>query len=658
MKLKSFKLRHTILVVGFLLALIFPLLILKYQNKQENLVINNTLDTYAKLIEKEINSYVEMTSALEGVINFFSDDISEDEFNAIAQALYNTSPWAKSIQYVPQGIVTYSYPLEGNEEAIGHNLFEDPKRVKDVTFSRDNNIILLSGPYSLKQGGTGFILRNPYYNLDENNNSVFGGFSVVILSVQTLVDEFAENDLHKMDYSYQIYVINENGDKTVLAGDEDMDLSEANIMDLDTINNDWHLALYKNKSYHYYKTSIFVFILIMMIALSLYLLILTYERKKQNEIKEHDNRLKHEILSHLSHEMKTPLSIILGIAQEQIENPDISQEQINNYNSISHYGKYLLNSITNLLNMEDIKEGKFVLQKSETNLQTLCDEIQDISTYLTKEFDVKFTYEFKNTNSYIESVITDKVHLEQAIIYLIDNAVKFRREENPFVELYISYTPIDDTHLILEFEVNDNGVGISKEFLPHIFDGFKKEISDASSDLKGFGIGMFIVKSLITQFDGTIEVKSKKNVGTNIKLNVPMEIRKMENIENNLIFRCKHVLVCEDNRVNAKLLIKILESVGMIVDFAEDGAVGLDMFKNKSYDIVLMDIRMPVMDGYEAARKMRELNQYVPIVAVSANALDSDIKKTIESGMNDHVAKPFNKQVLLTKIKLQLQNSK
>ncbi len=658
MKLKSFKLRHTILVVGFLLALIFPSLILKYQNKQENLVINNTLDTYAKLIEKEITSYVEMTSALEGVINFFSDDISEDEFNAIAQALYNTSPWAKAIQYVPQGIVTYSYPLEGNEEAIGHNLFEDPKRVKDVTFSRDNNIILLSGPYSLKQGGTGFILRNPYYNLDENNNSVFGGFSVVILSVQTLVDEFAENDLHKMDYSYQIYVINENGDKTVLAGDEDMDLSKANIMDLDTINNDWHLALYKNKSYHYYKTSIFVFILIMMIALSLYLLILTYERKKQNEIKEHDNRLKHEILSHLSHEMKTPLSIILGIAQEQIENPDISQEQINNYNSISHYGKYLLNSITNLLNMEDIKEGKFVLQKSETNLQTLCDEIQDISTYLTKEFDVKLTYEFKNTNPYIESVITDKVHLEQAIIYLIDNAVKFRREENPFVELYISYTPIDDTHLILEFEVNDNGVGISKEFLPHIFDGFKKEISDASSDLKGFGIGMFIVKSLITQFDGTIEVKSKKNVGTNIKLNVPMEIRKMENIENNLIFRCKHVLVCEDNRVNAKLLIKILESVGMIVDFAEDGAVGLDMFKNKSYDIVLMDIRMPVMDGYEAARKMRELNQYVPIVAVSANALDSDIKKTIESGMNDHVAKPFNKQVLLTKIKLQLQNSK
>ncbi|MGH4036462.1 MAG: response regulator [Sphaerochaeta sp.] len=658
MKLKSFKLRHTILVVGFLLALIFPSLILKYQNKQENLVINNTLDTYAKLIEKEINSYVEMTSALEGVINFFSDDISEDEFNAIAQALYNTSPWAKSIQYVPQGIVTYSYPLEGNEEAIGHNLFEDPKRVKDVTFSRDNNIILLSGPYSLKQGGTGFILRNPYYNLDQNNNPVFGGFSVVILSVQTLVDEFAENDLHKMDYSYQIYVINENGDKTVLAGDENMDLSKANIMDLETINNDWHLALYKNKSYNYYKTSIFVFILIMMIALFLYLLILTYERKKQNEIREHDNRLKHEILSHLSHEMKTPLSIILGIAQEQIENPDISQEQINNYNSISHYGKYLLNSITNLLNMEDIKEGKFVLQKAETNLQTLCDEIQDISTYLTKEFDVKLTYEFKNTNPYIESVITDKVHLEQAIIYLIDNAVKFRREENPFVELYISYKPIDDTNLILEIEVNDNGVGISKEFLPHIFDGFKKEISDASSDLKGFGIGMFIVKSLITQFGGTIEVKSKKNVGTNIKLNVPMEIRKMENIENNLIFKCKHVLVCEDNRVNAKLLIKILESVGMIVDFAEDGAVGLEMFKNKSYDIVLMDIRMPVMDGYEAARKMRELNQYVPIVAVSANALDSDIKKTIESGMNDHVAKPFNKQVLLTKIKLQLQNSK
>ena len=658
MELKNFKTRHTILIIGFLLSLMFPIFILNYQKKQENIVIKNTLDTYGKLIEKEIYSYIEMTSALEGVINFFADDINEKEFNAIAQALYNTSPWAQAIQYVPQGIVKYSYPLEGNEEAIGHNLFEDPKRVKDATFSRDNNTILLSGPYSLKQGGTGFILRNPYYNLDKENNPIFGGFSVVILSIQTLIDEFSGNNLKEMDYRYQIYVINENGDKTVLSGDENLDLSKATIMDLETVNNDWHLALYKNKSYHYYKTSIFVFFFIIMVTLSLYLLLLTYERRKENEIKEHDNRLKNEILSHLSHEMKTPLNIILGIAEEQVENPNISQEEINNYHSISHYGKYLLNSITNLLNMEDIKNGKFVLQTSETNLQALCDEIQDISLYVTKKFNVTLNYEFKNTDSYIETVITDKVHLEQAIIYLIDNAVKFRREEDPNVDLYISYTLIDATHLMLEFEINDDGVGISKEFIPHIFDGFKREISDASSDLKGFGIGMFIVKSIITQFDGTIEVKSKKNVGTNIKLYVPMEIKKMENIENNVIFRGKQVLVCEDNKVNAKLLIKILESVGMIVDFAENGSVGLDMFKNKSYDIVLMDIRMPVMDGYEAARNIRELNQYVPIVAVSANALDSDIKKTIESGMNDHVAKPLNRQVLLTKIKLQLQNSK
>ena len=429
-------------------------------------------------------------------------------------------------------------------------------------------------------------------------------------------------------------------------------------MDLETINNDWHLALYKNKSYQYYKTSILIFFFIIMITFSLYLLLLTYERRKENEIKEHDNRLKNEILSHLSHEMKTPLNIILGIAQEQVENPNTSQEQINNYHSISHYGKYLLNSITNLLNMEDIKNGKFILQTAETNLQGLCDEIQDISLYITKKFDVKLNYEFKNSDTYIESVITDKVHLEQAIIYLIDNAVKFRREEDPNVDLYISYTIIDETHLMLEVEINDDGIGISKEFIPHIFEGFKKEISDASSDLKGFGIGMFIVKSIITQFDGTIDVKSKKNVGTNIKVKVPMQIKKMGKIEDNMIFRCKHVLVCEDNKVNAKLLIKILESVGMNVDFAENGSVGLDMFKNKSYDIVLMDIRMPVMDGYEAARKIRELNRYVPIVAVSANALDSDIKKTFESGMNDHVAKPLNKQILLNKIKHQLQKSK
>ena len=247
--------------------------------------------------------------------------------------------------------------------------------------------------------------------------------------------------------------------------------------------------------------------------------------------------------------------------------------------------------------------------------------------------------------------------MEQAIIYLIDNSIKFRKAENAFLHLKVSCSQIDDTRVNLEFDIIDNGIGISKEFIPHLFDGFKKEISDASSDLHGFGVGMYITKSIINQLEGTIDVKSRKNVGTNITIKVPMEISKMKDTENYSIFKCKRVLTCEDNKINAKILKKILESEGMVVDVAENGLIGVNMFNKNHYDIVLMDIRMAVMDGYEAAREIRKVDKLVPIVAVSANALDSDIKKTIESGMNDHVAKPINKEHLFNIMKLHLQHS-
>lgn len=658
MKLKKFKIQYIILIIGLIISIFLQAINMHINKERDELVIDNLLKKYTEIIENYVNRYVELTSAFEGVIKFFDEDLTIDEFNALASDLYNTNPNVLSIQYVPNGIVKYSYPLKGNEEAIGHDLFKDPKRVKDVTYSRDNDIILLSGPYNLKQGGLGLILRNPYYKLDKSGNKIFGGFSVCVLSTEKLFKELPSKELSNLGYKYQISAINENGDKIILGGDENFISKLAHTKNLEIGDKQWLLAVYKENSFNSYENSIIIFFGFLFFTLIIYFSFLAFDRKKESKIKEYEDNVKQEILSHLSHEMKTPLSIILEISSEQLEEENLPKNQFDNYSSILHYGKYLFNSINNLLNVEDIKEGKFIIDKKNIDVEEMCYEIQKIAKYESEKNDVSFEYHFEDLPDKIISVKTDNIHLSQAIIYLIDNSIKFKKEEYASLIFNVSYSFVNQYNINMKFEIIDNGIGISKEFLPYLFDGFKREISDPSSDLHGFGIGMYIAKSIINQLDGNINVKSKKNIGTTITINIPMEICKIKNLEDYSILKSKRALICEDNKINTLILKKMLESAEMIVDVAEDGSVCLNKFENNYYDIILMDIRMAVMDGYEATREIRKVDRIIPIIAVSANSLDSDVNKSFECGMNDHVAKPIDKNLLFHKMKIHLENRK
>ena len=261
-----------------------------------------------------------------------------------------------------------------------------------------------------------------------------------------------------------------------------------------------------------------------------------------------------------------------------------------------------------------------------------------------------------------EVLYGDKIRIKQILINLLSNAVKFTPAGGK-VELSVKGCRRSETELEAEFLVTDTGIGISEAFLSKIFDPFEQEYGNIVDKIGGTGLGMSIVKNLVDMMDGTIDIKSEKGRGTRISVTLPFRIAEQTVSEtvppshnreadfNQL--KDKRILLCEDHKINREIACKILENVGCRVDTAADGKLCLERFAGSEeffYDCILMDIRMPVMDGLTAAREIRRLHRSdakkVTIIAMTANAFDEDVKKSLDAGMNAHISKPIDREML------------
>ena len=251
----------------------------------------------------------------------------------------------------------------------------------------------------------------------------------------------------------------------------------------------------------------------------------------------------------------------------------------------------------------------------------------------------------------------DPVRFQQILTNVLTNAVKFTPEGGT-IEYSSDTVSEDENSFTKRIVIRDNGIGMSREFLPHLFEPFQQENSAIQARNTGTGLGMPIVKRLVDLMGGTVEVKSELGKGTEVTLTLPFEKAKGNGQDKSfydLSERC--VLLCEDHPLNRSIAVKLLNKAGCAVECAENGEVGVQMFLASApghYDCILMDIRMPVMDGLEAARRIRALDRTdaktVPIIAVSANADDNDMEKSRAAGMNEHLAKPFVPELLFAAI--------
>ncbi len=424
-----------------------------------------------------------------------------------------------------------------------------------------------------------------------------------------------------------------------------------------------------------YLGSLIVFIYLLSASVVIITVVNVMMRKEQEQEMEHKEQMKKALeqanaaneaksvfLANMSHDIRTPMNAITGfvdLLEKHINNVDKREDYISKIKSSS---KYLLELINNVLEMARIESGQTIIdetiwsveQFNNTLLSLFREEIEKKNLKFSKEINVKHHY-----------IWCDSTKVQEIFFNLISNAVKYTPEGGK-ITMRLNEMPSDrEGYVVFKTEIEDTGIGMSEEFLPYIFDEFTREKDTTQSKIGGTGLGMPIAKKLVDIMGGSITVDSKVDRGTCFTVIIPYRIADKESMEKSHEsvselaineFMGKRILLAEDNELNAEIATEILKEFGFEVEHAKDGVICVDMLQKSEpgyYDLILMDIQMPNMNGYQAAERIRKLSgeyKNIPIIAMTANAFEEDKKHALSVGMNGHIAKPINVTKLIEEI--------
>lgn len=384
------------------------------------------------------------------------------------------------------------------------------------------------------------------------------------------------------------------------------------------------------------------------IVISSWVLFLAREIDVRNQLEEAMNA-KDEFLSKMSHDLRTPLNGILGLIEINDSHPEDVELLKNNRRRMKVAASHLLSLLNDVLELSKLERRSINFIDSRFNMEAVLDDVITISKLKADENNIKLVCDSSVNNLPYPYVYGSPLHIKQILINIIDNAIKYNKE-NGSVSIKIGTAKKEDK-VQYSFIISDTGIGMSPEYIEHIFEPFTQENSDDRSIYKGAGLGMSIVGNLVNAMKGSIKIDSKVNQGSTFTIDLPFRIAQEETVkkENKSVdISGKRILLVEDNNLNRDIARMLLSEKGVIVFEAKDGKEAVDLFKESeahSFDLILMDVMMPIMDGLAATREIRNLDREdsknIPIIALTANAFSEDIKKTKEAGMNDHLSKPF-----------------
>lgn len=375
-------------------------------------------------------------------------------------------------------------------------------------------------------------------------------------------------------------------------------------------------------------------------------------------VAEEANKAKTDFLNNMSHDIRTPMNVILGyneLMKQYLTDPILVDYQ----NKIEQSGKLLLSIINNVLDMARIESGKMVVEERAEQIGLVVEEIESVFESSAQEKNIVFTTSVDVDHTH---VLCDGFKVREILMNLVGNAFKYTPDGG---HIAIDVKELDcarSGYVRIQTQVKDTGIGMSEDYLPTLFDSFSREYNTTIGKVSGTGLGMAIVKNLVDMMDGDICVKSKLGEGTCFTLTFEHRIADEDSIEWNQeldvldeksILEGKRVLLVEDNELNAEIAMAILEQSGLVLDRVEDGLACVNRLSEVDadlYDLILMDIQMPNMNGYEATRRIRQFENVkkasIPILAMTANAFEEDKKMAIKAGMNGHISKPIDVNVL------------
>ena len=428
------------------------------------------------------------------------------------------------------------------------------------------------------------------------------------------------------------------------------------------IGGDWQSVSLINIRVFYRPLMIVMSLLILFTILeAIVFLTIIYNQSVKNlaiasaEAAENASRAKSRFLSRMSHEIRTPINAIIGLDSIALRDESISPHTRDELNKIGASARHLLSIINDILDMSRIESGRMELREEKFSFRDFLEQICIIVDGQCEDKGLRFVC--SREEGLEEYYIGDSLKLKQVLINVLGNSVKFTDAPGT-ITLNVAQTACNDERATLRFEMTDTGIGMDKEFISRLFEAFSQEDTGNTTRYGGSGLGMAITRSFVEMMGGTIRVESEKGLGSSFTVTVTLgrakenekaetagkEAKSAEALPDGL-----HLLIVEDQKMNAEVLADLLELENMSSEWAENGRRGVEMFAESEkgrFDAILMDMRMPVMDGLTATRKIRKLNRpdasTIPIIALSANAFEEDVRQCLEAGMNAHLSKPVD----------------
>ena len=663
-------------LIAFLTALIVGVFLLHNLEKDEK----TTGKYMAQITEKRVRARLDQYSMLSALLgNYISagENLDENTFSELAEKIPNEDGVIKAFELAPEGIVTDIYPKQGNEGAFGLDMLQEHERKKDAILARDSGKYTLGGPYQLKQGGTGALLFNPVYQDNNSEQDEFWGFVILVIDWDRFIGEINLDYLSDADFCYRIWTYDRgSSDKIILA--ESQDNMSDNILTVECAvpNNTWYFDIIPSEGWsprsYWIMCIVISYVFSLLIATVFYLISSKKHRERQYEAElekaaeqaKNANEAKTRFLFNMSHDIRTPMNAIVGFSgllEKNLQNERKAKEYLEKIQSSSNL---LLRIINQVLEMARIESGTAVLQLKAEDMDALFHRVNTVFEEDVRKKNLQYHAVLDVRHHY---VVCDQTKLQEIMLNIISNAIKYTPEGHSiYVEVHeaVSENPSKIRYI---FSCEDTGIGMSEEYLPHIYEEFSREHSTTENKVPGTGLGLPIIKSMIELMGGSIQVESRQGIGTKFTIDLSFDIALKEEvygsedtIESSAIhtIKGKRILLVEDNELNAEIAKTVLEDIGALITRAENGQQALELFKEKpagTFDVILMDLMMPVMDGYTATRKIRELERSdaktVPIIAMTANAFQEDAEKCIAVGMNAHLAKPLDIEKMKKTIK-------
>ncbi|MBB5269710.1 response regulator [Algibacter amylolyticus] len=614
------------------------------------------------------------------------DHISKNQY--LANENYNLSQYENLLVKIRIGLAEFYIENDFLEEAQV-NLLRAEDIINKETFSNNYQTGYFNYIY-----GVNFFKKELYNNANEKFNK----------AIDFLNREHATNDdtslllskIYKsLSLSYSATDSEEQAYLALLKYDEFKDefLNKEKVKENAIYKSRFLLATYKNEaqlanSEKLYqlkiadkvkKINLIIIIALILLLATLLILYKYYVAKRrlsdvlkqQNaelEIAKNDalksSELKSKFISNVSHELRTPLYGVVGLTSIMLENSNLDEANVKYLKSLKYSGDYLLNLINDVLQVSKIESKKLEINNTTVHLRSLIQNVTDSFDYSLGE---------SNNQMHIfideripEFILCDKLRLSQVLFNLIGNSIKFTQNGN--ISIKANFKEIDSEKVLIAFEVVDDGPGISKEKQGSIFDNFIQLNENSNTGYQGAGLGLSIASKIVKLFNSTIELESELGVGSTFSFVVSFKIdtnaieqiksEKDEDVLTSYSPESLRILIAEDNKINQIVTGNLLKKENFQYDIVENGLEALKAFKNNTYDLILMDINMPLMDGNEATLKIREFNNQIPIIALTASSKDELMLNKLDKGFDDIITKPFDNDLFFNTINKLIEISK